>query len=44
MDIKKAAQTGNNQYFIDNDSELQHGANLLCNAMFIHYFIRKKLK
>ena len=44
LEIKKAVQTGDKQYFIDNDSTLQHGANLLCNAMFIHYFIRKQLE
>lgn len=42
-DIKKAVQTGDKSYFIDKDSEMQHGSNLLCNAMFIHYFIRKEL-
>lgn len=26
---------------IDEDSGMQHGAHLLCNAMFIHYFLRK---
>lgn len=42
-DIKKAVQTGDTSYCIDKDSGMQHGSNLLCNAMFIHYFIRKEL-
>ena len=44
IEIKKAVQTGDKQFFIDNDSTLQHGGNLMCNAMFIHYFIRKELE
>lgn len=44
IDIKKAVLDKDKSLFIDKDTTLQHGANLLCNAMFIHYFIRKELK
>ena len=44
IDIKKAVLDKDKSLFIDKDTTLQHGANLLCNAMFIHYFIRKELE
>ena len=44
IEIKKAIETGDKKYFIDKDTQLQHGANLMCNTMFIHYFIRKELE
>lgn len=44
IDIKKAVLDKDKTLFIDKDTTLQHGANLLCNAMFIHYFIRKQLE
>ena len=44
IDIKKAVLDKDKSLFIDKDNTLQHGANLLCNAMFIHYFIRKELE
>lgn len=44
IDIKKAVLDKDKSLFIDKDTTLQHGANLMCNAMFIHYFIRKKLE
>lgn len=44
IDIKKAVLDKDKSLFIDKDTILQHGANLLCNAMFIHYFIRKELE
>ena len=42
IDIKKAVLDKDKTLFIDKDTTLQHGANLMCNAMFIHYFIRKE--
>lgn len=44
LDIKKAVVDKDKSLFIDKDTKLQHGANLLCNAMFLHYFIRKELE
>ena len=44
IDIKKAVLDKDKTLFIDKDTALQHGANLMCNAMFIHYFIRKELE
>lgn len=44
IDIKKAVLDKDKSLFIDKDTALQHGANVLCNAMFIHYFIRKELE
>lgn len=44
LDIKKAVLNKDKSLFIDKDTILQHGANLMCNAMFIHYFIRKELE
>lgn len=44
LDIKKAVADKDKVLFIDKDTTLQHGANLLCNAMFLHYFIRKELE
>jgi hypothetical protein len=44
LDIKKAVVDKDKSLFIDKDTTLQHGANLLCNAMFLHYFIRKELE
>ena len=44
LDIKKAVADKDKSLFIDKDTALQHGANLLCNAMFLHYFIRKELE
>lgn len=44
LDIKKAVLNKDKSLFIDKDTTLQHGANLICNAMFIHYFIRKELE
>lgn len=44
LDIKKAVADKDKALFIDKDTTLQHGANLLCNAMFLHYFIRKELE
>ena len=44
IDIKKAVLDKDKTLFIDKDTTLQHGANLMCNAMFIHYFIRKELE
>ena len=44
IDIKKAVLDKDKTLFIDKDTTLQHGANVLCNAMFIHYFIRKELE
>lgn len=44
LDIKKAVADKDKSLFIDKDTTLQHGANLLCNAMFLHYFIRKELE
>ena len=43
IDIKKAVLDKDKSLFIDKDTTLQHGANLMCNAMFIHYFIRKEI-
>jgi len=43
-DIKKGILLDDSEFFIDKDSALQHGAALMCNSMFIHYFIEKKLK
>ena len=44
IDIKKAVLDKDKSLFIDKDTALQHGANLMCNAMFIHYFIRKEIE
>lgn len=44
IDIKKAVLDKDKTLFIDKDTTLQHGANLMCNAMFIHYFIRKEIE
>lgn len=44
IDIKKAVLEEDKSLFIDKDTTLQHGANLMCNAMFIHYFIRKEIE
>ena len=44
IDIKKAVLDKDKSLFIDKDTTLQHGANLMCNAMFIHYFIRKEIE
>lgn len=33
----------NLENIIDEDSGMQHGAHLLCNSMFIHYFLRTYL-
>lgn len=44
LEVKKAIQDNNLDLFIDKDTGLQHGANILCNAMFIHHFIRKELE
>ena len=40
-DIKKAIDSCDYSLFIDKDSSLQHGAALMCNSMFIQYFIEK---
>lgn len=42
-DIKKALEEDSTESLID-DTGLQHGAAIMCNAMFIHYFIRQKIK
>ena len=43
-DVKKGVLLDDAEFFMDQDSGLQHGAALLCNSMFIHYFIREKTK
>ncbi len=43
-DIKKGVLTDDVEFFIDDDSKLQHGAALMCNSMFIHHFIEKELR
>lgn len=43
-EVKKAVNSGNNDLFIDDDSGLQHGAALMVNGMFIHWFINQKNK
>jgi hypothetical protein len=43
QDIKKALDNGDIEDLID-DTGIQHGGALLCNSMFIHYFIRQTLK
>ncbi len=42
-DVKKALEEDSIES-LNDDTGLQHGAAIMCNAMFIHYFIRKKLK
>lgn len=43
QDIKKALDEDDVEKLID-DTGIQHGGALLCNSMFIHYFIRQILK
>lgn len=43
QDIKKALDEDDIEKLID-DTGIQHGGALLCNSMFIHYFIRQILK
>jgi len=43
QDIKKALDKDDIESLID-DTGIQHGGALLCNSMFIHYFIRQILK
>lgn len=43
QDIKKALDEDDIESLID-DTGIQHGGALLCNSMFIHYFIRQILK
>lgn len=43
QDIKKALDEDDIEQLID-DTGIQHGGALLCNSMFVHYFIRKILK
>ncbi len=43
QDIKKALNEDDIESLID-DTSIQHGGALLCNSMFIHYFIRQILK
>ncbi len=43
-DIKKALASRDMSLLIDNDSSIQHGAALMCNSMFIHWFVNDMIR